>query len=294
MAFADMSIFEEVFRGVMDGWKNEPETNDYIGDDGFLHCGVCGEAKEAPMPPEIMELFPDRKVRPRMCRCMVERAEKEEKEAAEQQKKLQIDNLRAFGLYDPLYELSRFDKDDGRQARAMVAAKNYVENFSEFYEEDIGLMLWGGVGTGKSFIAACIANALIDKFTSVIMSSVQDLVAEITAEFGEKREYVLGHIKNVDLLILDDLGVERDTAYMLEHVYDIVNARYKAKKPMLVTTNLSPAQMSEEKEFSKKRIYARVIEMCQPIKVDGESRRRGIARDKAERAKKLLGFGDES
>lgn len=289
-----MSIFEVALRHVMDNWEENKNENDYIGDDGFLHCGVCGEPKEAPMPEEILVMFPDRKKRPRMCKCMIEKADREEKEIVEERKRMRIENLRKFGLYDPLYETSRFENDDGRQERAVGIAKKYVENFPKFYEENIGLMFWGGVGTGKSFIAACIANALIDKLTPVIMSSVQDLVSDITEDYGENREYILNHIKSVDLLILDDLGVERDTPYMLEHVYDIVNARYKAKKPLIVTTNLSMAQMSGETDFSKKRIYDRVIEMCQGVKVDGDSRRRTMAKEKADIAKRLLGLGDDN
>lgn len=289
-----MSIFQIALQHVMDNWEENKAEDDYIGEDGFLHCGVCGEPKEAPMPEEILVMFPERKTRPRMCKCMIEKADREEKEAVENRKRMRIENLRKFGLYDPLYEMSRFENDDGRQERAIGIAKKYVANFSKFYEENIGLMFWGGVGTGKSFIAACIANALIDKLTPVIMSSVQDLVSDITEDYGANRDYILSHIKNVDLLILDDLGVERDTPYMLEHVYDIVNARYKAKKPLIVTTNLSMAQMSGETDFSKKRIYDRVIEMCQGVKVDGDSRRRTMAKTKADIAKRLLGLGDDN
>ena len=94
----------------------------------------------------------------------------------------------------------------------------------------------------------------------------------------DKAEYI-EHLCKYDLLVLDDLGIERKTEYMDEMVYKVVNARYVAGKPVLVTTNLSTAELGQQQDVAKQRIYDRLIERCLPIQVSGKSRRRTGAAD---------------
>lgn len=289
-----VSIFREIFAGIMENsTTGRGERKMYKGEDGYMHCDVCGEPLEAELPEEIKALFPNKKTRPRMCRCDREKYESEEKAEKEQLAKNRIEMIRKEGLYSQLYESCTFEKDDRRDERASHIARNYVSHFPEYSEGNAGLMFWGGVGTGKSYLAACIANALIDKRCTVIMAPLQDIVADMTANYNADRDTILSRVENCDLLILDDLGVERGTDYMYEHVYDLINARYLSKKPMIVTTNLSPQQLESDPDIRKVRIYDRIKENCQPIKVAGESRRKGIAKGKAELFRRLLEAGED-
>lgn len=289
-----VSIFSEIFAGIMENAENGRSVKEtHRREDGLLYCDVCGEPLETEMPEEIKALFPGKKTRPRMCRCDREKADAEERIEKEQLAKNRIDAIRKDGLYSSLYESCTFDHDDRRDERASRIARNYVSHFREYSEGNAGMMFWGGVGTGKSYLAACIANALIDRNYTVIMAPLQDIVADMTANYNANRDSILDRVETCDLLILDDLGVERGTDYMYEHVYDLINTRYLAKKPMIVTTNLSPQQLESDPDIRKVRIYDRIKENCQPIKVAGESRRKGIAKGKAELFRRLLEAGEE-
>ena len=90
-------------------------------------------------------------------------------------------------------------------------------------------------------------------------------------------------------MAIDDLGVERDTEYMNEQITAIVDALYRAKVPLVITSNYSPRQMTGENEIRRKRIYDRLIEQCHPVEMPGESRRIIKGRQDYAEMKKLLG-----
>jgi DNA replication protein DnaC len=100
----------------------------------------------------------------------------------------------------------------------------------------------------------------------------------------DKNKYI-DSITNVPLLILDDLGIERDTSYAKEQVYNVINARYQKQKPTIITTNLSFETIENTKEMEYQRIYSRIIEMCIPVVVVGQDYRKKIKshKDKATR-----------
>ena len=265
---------------------------EYVGEDGIRRCDVCGEPLEAELPEEIKALFPNKKTRPRMCRCDRERANMEETKEQDRQKQYRIEALKGEGLYSRMYASCTFENDDLREEKAGKVARNFVENFDFATENNMGILFWGGVGTGKTYYAACIANALIEKCKTVVMSNVQTLVAEMTENFNANREHVLNTVKTCDLLILDDLGAERGSDFMQDNVYSIVDARCRSCKPMIVTTNLNPADFRKEEIDIKRRTYDRISECCTPVLVNGESRRMGIAKEKALLFKKMLGIGE--
>ena len=91
------------------------------------------------------------------------------------------------------------------------------------------------------------------------------------------------------LLVLDDLGAERDTAYAAEQVFNVVDARVQTGLPLIVTTNLSVAEMQQADSMQLKRIYDRVLELCPVrIKLEGESRRTQNAQQRLAVANDLL------
>ena len=88
--------------------------------------------------------------------------------------------------------------------------------------------------------------------------------------------------------MIDDLGAERQSEYALEIVYNVIDGRYKAQKPLIVTTNVPLGEMQKTEETNYKRIYDRILAMCVPIQFDGESRRKGIAANKMKTAKEIF------
>lgn len=257
------------------------EEGDYH-EDGLLFCGKCCTRRQM----EI-DLFGDgvlRKV-PVMCACEDEQFERQKAIDSEREEAARIRNIRQMGLGQTSWQKASFDEDDMRDLEASKLCSRYAHGFRQMLEGNMGLMLYGGVGTGKTFLAACIANALIDQGYRVVMDSLPSLIGELG--LGDERAEEMSRLMRSDLLILDDVGVERDTTYGIEQAYEVINARYKSGKPLVVTTNLTPQQMTAD-TGSRKRAFDRIVEMCRPVMVKGESRRMGIAQQKRKAAEDYL------
>ena len=178
-----------------------------------------------------------------------------------------------------------FENDNGKNP-LINKAKTYADKWSDMLSKNIGLLLWGEVGTGKTYFASCIANALVENCVSVKMTNFSTILNDLFYE-NNKNQY-MNRLNNHNLLIIDDLGIERDTEYALEQVYNIIDARYKSNKPLIITTNLSITEIKNPVDTAHKRIYDRVLEMCVPIKFDGENFRQQKATEKMEAIKTIF------
>lgn len=183
-----------------------------------------------------------------------------------------------------------FEKDNGKNP-VMKVARDYVSKWSDFASKNAGLVLWGDVGTGKTFFAACIANALVEQNVSVKMTNFSTILNDLFAE-SDKNKY-LDRLNKHSLLIIDDLGIERGTEYALEQVYNVIDTRYKSGKPLIVTTNLTLDELKFPTDIPHKRIYDRVLGMCVPVMFNGMNFRKEEATAKMEAAKKLFGMEDK-
>ena len=230
--------------------------------DGFIHCGVCHERKQAEVTNPITG---QTKKMPCVCRCIVEEREAEEK-------RIRAEANRRLAFVEADYRSCTFDKYEGGDPRTAKAMRNYADHFAELDKMGQGMILFGAVGTGKTFAAACIANKLLEDGHSVCMTSLSNLVRKIQKTTFDKAD-PLSDIPRYDLLILDDLGSERDTEYMKEHVFDIIDARYRVNKPIIVTTNLTWEQFNSPQSLSDARVYDRLRERCLPVEFKGKSRR---------------------
>ena len=158
----------------------------------------------------------------------------------------------------------------------------------EFLNTSTGLLLWGNVGTGKSYIAGCIANALLDKGVPVIMTNFARLLNKLTDMYSGDRNAYIDSFKKYPLMIIDDLGVERNSEFAREQVFSVIDSRYRSQLPMIVTTNLSLEELKDTTDLSKARIYDRVMERCLPIKVNEQNIRELNQAAVLARAKQLL------
>jgi DNA replication protein DnaC len=267
--------------------RDNTADDDQFTEDGLRICAKCGERKQTWF--EVKGLIARNKV-PCMCRCERERMEAEEAARQQEEQYRLIQQYRNRGLTDEQYKECTFAVDDGMDEKASAFCKKYVENWAWVQENNAGIMLWGDVGGGKTFLAACIANALIDKGIPATMTTIPKLVSAMTKDFGKDRENVLYMVANAPLLVLDDVGTERNTEYSNEQVYEIVNTRYKAKKPLIITTNLMMTEMKGTEDVTRKRIYDRLIEMCTPCKVTSTGRRQKAAKDRMEQMMAQFGL----
>lgn len=268
---------------VIDSLSNSvphPES-EYMGEDGLLHCSVCHMAVQTVIRHPFT--YKETKVR-----CICDCIQKERDAQKEQEKAQDIYRERIKCFAEAKMADWTFANDDMKNAGITAAMKNYVKHFQKFKSEGKGLLLYGTVGTGKTYHAACIANALIDEGYSVRMTNFTRITnALFSAE--DKNEYI-DALNKCSLLILDDLGVERNTDYMLEQVFNIVDARYRSGLPFIVTTNLSAQELKKTEDIKLTRIYDRILERCHPVRVEGVSRRKKSLIDSWDETNKLLGL----
>ena len=151
--------------------------------------------------------------------------------------------------------------------------REYVEHWPENLRQNLGLLMVGKPGRGKTYAAACIANYLLSRRRSVVMTSFVKLL-ESMMNFKEDDSVLISRLNRAKLLIIDDLGAERSTDFALEKVYNIVDSRYRAKLPVILTTNLSMDELMQATDIRYTRIYDRIFEMCYPLEFVGRSWRK--------------------
>ncbi len=252
------------------------------GEDGLLHCPVCGGAVEF----RFSFAGKERKV-PCLCACGAEKRDAERKKEEEAQEAIRIERLRAEGIQDRGIREWTFAVSE--ESTAVRAARQYVDRWPEMKRKNLGLLFWGPVGTGKSHAAACIANALIARGTPVLMTNFSKILNQMGNMYTEERYRYIRSFVNYPLLIIDDLGIERSTEYAKEQIYAVVDERYKSGLPIIVTTNLTIGEIRNPRLLADVRITSRILEMCVPVNVSGPDRRRVKADEKQELMKGLLG-----
>ncbi len=235
--------------------------------DGLFHCRKC----RGPRQVVIADPFGRGPFKPRrVCPCQRE-AERRRREAEERRQRMdRIRRRKSQGLQDRyLYDYT-FANDNGENP-VMAKARAYVNHWPEAFKRNIGLLLFGDVGTGKSFAAGCIANALLDQDAPVLMTNFPTVLARLCGMFGEDRTDFLASLGDYDLLIIDDLGVERNTDYAMEQMFSIIDCRYRSGKPLIVTSNLKLDELKHPPDLAHARIYDRILERCAPILFAGKN-----------------------
>ncbi len=276
-------IFEDIFDSAEQAASSAIKINDgdYFNEDGLLMCGKCNTPKQT-----RVELFG--RIKTPMCICECENAKLKAEEKQRNFSK-RVEKLREIGLTDSKMLNWRFEHEDGENKELSALARKYVEHFPEMKDRGKGLLLFGSVGTGKTYIAVCIANELIDRGYPCLVTSFARLVNKIGGLYTDKQEFIDG-LNRFDLLVIDDLAAERDTEFMGEIVQNIIDSRYRSGKPLIVTTNLTSDELQNPADIRKQRTYSRLYEMCIPFCVKGNDRRQKKLRSDYAEVKTLLGL----
>lgn len=187
----------------------------------------------------------------------------------------------------------RFEQNTEGRRKAYRAAKRYADSFPIMLptkdergnavppdKERNGLFISGTKGTGKTHLAAAIANQLIQGGTPVICMTMIDLLARIKQTFDRADDATEADImriyEEVPLLIIDDIGTEQPTEWGLTKIYSIINARYEAYMPTIVTTNYSGdvliRRMTPDRDdgYTAAKTISRLQEMCSGIEMSWE------------------------
>jgi DNA replication protein DnaC len=207
------------------------------------HCGGAGYYTE-PVPfghPRFSVLVP--------CACTLAEQERRVREEL-----ADLSNLTSFR--DKTFD--RFDPNVPGVRRAYLRAIEYAQQPQGWF------ILFGSYGTGKTHLAAAIANAVLRRDQRVIFAIVPDLLDHLRATFGPDSPVAYDHrfdlIREVSLLVLDDLGTENTTPWAREKLYQLINHRYNQALPTVITSNLAP-------EAIEQRIFSRMCDpaLCQEI-----------------------------
>ena len=174
--------------------------------------------------------------------------------------------------------------------KALRVCKMYADNFREKLPRNNpdpgrnGLFITGPKGTGKTHLAAAIANQLMQEGTAVICMTMIDLLDRIKQTYEKQKQWgasegsVLNTYKEVPLLIIDDMGKEPATEWAVSKIYAIINARYEAYLPTIITTNYSDSELVRRltpretgDSTTADATIDRLREMCAAIVTTGDS-----------------------
>ena len=137
--------------------------------------------------------------------------------------------------------------------------------------EKKSLFITGGVGTGKTHLAAALAQYCMEHGVVVKFGNITDILNSMKRAFT-KDDDVMSEIESVPLLVLDDLGKERNSEWVQETLYSIINYRYEHMLSTVITTNLSIPELQGR---LGEATVSRLMEMCEYVSMDGRDYRMG-------------------
>jgi DNA replication protein DnaC len=212
----------------------------------------------------------------------IERTEREakqaEQEALEAQRRLEARLSRAgipLRFRDRTFE--SFDIDTDGKERARATAMEFATNFKDYRRKGAFLVFSGKPGTGKSHLATAIAKEVMRGGTAMYTSAIDAvrMIRDTWRRDSAKTEtQILDELASIDLLILDEVGVQYGTEAEQVSLFDIIDKRYRNLMPTILLTNLNAKGL---KEFLGDRSYDRLRENGMWVTFDWESQRGKIA-----------------
>ncbi|MCL2630630.1 MAG: ATP-binding protein [Firmicutes bacterium] len=282
-----MEKIDAAMKKLFDG-KRRIYEDEYLKD-GLIYCKNCHTPRQTRYEEDEETIFPTR------CKCETARWEAEEKARQQAEWENKVAQLRRDGIPNPSYRAYTFAADDGKTPKTTAVCKSYVENFEKLRTAGGGLILYGSVGTGKSFFAMCIANALIDKGYAVQCTSLATVV-KLAQDFDNADDH-FDRLMRKPLLVIDDLGTERGTTFAQEQIYKFIDGCYTYNIPLVITTNYTPKLLTDAAEDTSDvtyaRIYSRILERCLPVKVNDIKRRAAKGQAYKSEMAELLGLKAE-
>lgn len=252
-----------------------------------MKCNYCGKPYRELKENEIPNFFPE-SIKALMkwvpeCDCL-EKLKAKEMEEAEKRRQAEckanrVKKFKDISVIDTKFLQSTFEKAETTPAIRM--AKKFTRAFLD--GKRFGLFLYGKVGTGKTYASACIANELMSNDKTVMSINLGLYLNKVSREWGEAEKDVLEKVQQCDLLIVDDMGVEQVPDWLKDKVFNLIDARYRSGKSLIITTNLQldnknlsdkqiESKLSIQSRFGS-RVADRVKEMCYQYEVIGESKR---------------------
>ena len=153
-----------------------------------------------------------------------------------------------------------------KEAIMETCSQDLKDAVKKAIDENKGIFVYGNTGVGKTYFCHAIANSKKEKVENFVflLSEYRDYMMK-----GFYNEKII-ELCNEDYLIIDDIGSEKTSDFVIEFIYTIINRRYENMKRTVLTTNL------QFKDFGEKygdRILSRIAEMCVLVELKGEDKR---------------------
>ncbi len=206
------------------------------------------------------------------CPCVKQRSINSKVKASQIPPKMSSYTFESFQLkfysnhkIDPVKKSSYRDS----ASTTLQAAKEFVGSYLDNPHIQ-GLLFTGPVGSGKTFLACCIANILLAQNKTLLFAVVPDLLDQIKATYDTNRlntiteSELLDTAREVPLLILDDLGAHNYTDWTKNKIFSIVNYRLNYLLPTIITSNIS---LEDLDDYLGERTRSRIVQMCRPYRL---------------------------
>lgn len=181
----------------------------------------------------------------------INKLEKEQNDIKDFKSKEEVKTLKKRSDIPLRFKDASFDnfKSDQKNAKALKICKAYAERWADRKKSGGSLVLFGNVGTGKTHLAMAIANYVIENYQDrVYVTTARKITRDIKSTWGDKENTEQGLINlyaKLDLLIIDEIGVQflSDAEKMI--LFEIINNRYENIKPTLIISNLNSDEIKK-------------------------------------------------
>lgn len=250
--------------------------------DGLYHCEKCRTPKQT-----AIKIFGTERIVWVMCDCEIQEEKDKQLKLKTNMNNEEIARSRQLAMLNPDFVEHTFANDNGKQPK-IKDCRNYANDFKTNYESGRGLILYGSCGTGKTYAAEAIANRVIDQGYPALITNFSKISEAVgTCNFEEKAAYY-SSLTKYPLLVIDDLGRERETDYMMEIVQRVIDERSRSGKPMVISTNFTSENFKNPHSDAWARVFSRIFRYCYPIKFDGEDNRKIEANENFREMKKYF------
>ena len=256
------------------------ESREYVKD-GEVRCKKCHQ--KVTSEPKL--IIGTKKIIRLKCKCMDEFDLIENQKTIDNKKSMKIEELKNICFSkNPKYRNACLNSNNIDNELQYSFINDYLSNYIKHKEYNQGLFIYGNVGCGKTYLAAALANAIIEKYQEdVKFLNYSELVDAYTNfnDINQKYEYEK-QLLNVSLLIIDDFTTIRNNSnFMLDLTYKIINRRYETMLPTIFTSNIDFEYFKKEKNnIDKYKIYSRFYDSIIPLKMVGEDLRVKYGKEK--------------
>lgn len=165
-----------------------------------------------------------------------------------------------------------FEADTDAKRQALTTMRDYSESFEEYASKGKGLILSGKPGTGKSHLASAVLQAHIER--DVLYATCLDLIRMVRETWRKDSEQserqVLAYLGELDLLVIDEMGVQYGTEGEQTILFDVLDARYRDMQPTILLTNQGVDGL---RGYLGDRTFDRLRETCRIVAFEWESYR---------------------